>query len=117
MISTQYHLDPQEDHLKAGKKPGDSGFGAEPNENAGILTMVQEGQPRSQMHANIEPLTYSAFYSQFTKAMSGQAQVPVEPETPRDVIRLIELARLSSKEGRTLDVRETYAKIDGEKSV
>lgn len=34
------------------------------------------------------------------------------PETPRDVIRLIELARLSSKEGRTLDIRERYAEID-----
>ena len=79
--------------------------------------MVQDGQPRSQTHANIEPLTYSVFYSQFAKAMSGQDQVPVEPETPRDVIRLIELARLSSREGRTLDVKEIYAKIDGENSV
>ena len=78
---------------------------------------MQDGQPKSQTYANIEPLTYSAFYSQFAKALSGQGQVPVEPETPRDVIRLIELARLSSKEGRTLDVRDAYAKIDGEKSI
>ena len=78
---------------------------------------MQDGQPRSQAYANIEPPTYSAFYNQFTEALSGQGQVPVEPETPRDVIRLIELARLSSKEGRTLDVRETYAKIDGDNSV
>jgi len=33
----QYHLDPQEDHLKAGRKPGDAGFGIEPPERHGAL--------------------------------------------------------------------------------
>ena len=65
-----------------------------------------------QAYANIEPVTYSAFYSQFTKALARQGEVPVKPETPRDVIRLIELARLSSKEGRTLAIRERYPQID-----
>lgn len=109
----KFHLDPQEDHLKAGKKPGDSGFGVESKERAGNLTTVQGGQPKTQTHANIEPVTYSAFYSKFAKALAGQGEVPVKPETPKDVIRLIELARLSSKEGRTLDIREHYAEIDG----
>ncbi|CAF9937475.1 MAG: hypothetical protein ALECFALPRED_007263 [Alectoria fallacina] len=108
----KFHIDPQEDHLKAGKKPGDSGFGIESKERAGTLTTVQGGQPKTQTCANIEPVTYSAFYSQFSKALAGQDEVPVKPETPRDVIRLIELARLSSKEGRTLDIREGYAEID-----
>lgn len=108
----KFHLDPQEDHLKAGKKPGDSDFGVESKERAGDLTTVQGGQPKTQKCANIEPVTYTAFYSQFAKALAGQGEVPVKPETPKDVIRLIELARLSSKEGRTLDIREHYAEID-----
>ena len=74
---------------------------------------MQSGQPKTQICANIEPVTYGAFYSQFAKAIVGQGDLPVKPEIPRDVIRLIELARLSSKEGRTLDIREHYAGIDG----
>ena len=74
---------------------------------------MQGGQPKTQTCANIDPVTYSAFYSQFAKALAGQGEVPVKPETPRDVIRLIELARLSSKAGRTLDIIEYYEDIDG----
>ena len=74
---------------------------------------MENGQPTTQTYLNIEPVTYSAFYSQFVKALAGQGEVPVPPETPRDVIRLIELSRLSSKEERTLYTREYYAEIDG----
>ena len=73
---------------------------------------MEDGQPKTQTCASVKPLTYSAFYSLFAKALARQGEVPVKPETSRDVIRLIELARLSSKEGRTLDIREHYAEID-----
>ena len=94
-------------------KPGDSGFGVESKDHAGILTTMESGQPTTQTHLNMEPVTYRAFYSQFAKALAGQGEVPVPPETPKDVIRLIELARLSSKEERTLYTREHFADIDG----
>ncbi|KAK4696224.1 hypothetical protein P7C71_g1658, partial [Lecanoromycetidae sp. Uapishka_2] len=106
------HLDCQEDQLKAGMKPGDSGFGVEPEERAGTLTIMHGDQPRSEHCPNIEPPTYSSFYSQFAQALAGQGSVPVKPEGPRDVIRLIELARLSSGEGKTLKVGEHYKEID-----
>ena len=112
LTSIQFHLDPQEDHLKAGMKPGDGNFGIEPDERAGILTSTQSGQLTTQACPNVEPVTYSAFYSQFVKALDGQGELPVTPETSRDVIRLIELARLSSKEQRTLYIRDHYADID-----
>ena len=94
-------------------KPGDSNFGIESKDNAGSLTTIESGQPTTQTYLNIKPVTYRAFYSQFAKALAGQGQVPVPPETPKDVIRLIELARLSSKEERTLYTRERYVEIDG----
>ena len=110
----KFHLDPQEDQLKAGKKPGDAGFGLEPDDRAGILTTIQDDQPRSKLCPNIKPITYSTFYEQFAKAIEGQGQipVPVEAEGAKNVIRLIELARLSSKEGWTLKVKEHYAEVD-----
>ena len=94
-------------------KPGDCGFGVESRERGGSLTTVESGQPTRQTCLNIEPVTYRAFYSQFAKALAGLDEVPVTPETSRDVIRLIELARLSSKEERTLYIREHYVEIDG----
>ena len=77
------------------------------------MTTIQSGQPKTQLYANVEPVTYRAFYSKLADALAGQGEVPVKPDIPRDVIRLIELARLSSKEGRTLDIKEKYAETDG----
>ena len=110
----QFNLDCQEDHLKAGKKPGDAGFGIEPRDRAGTLTIIRDGQSTSEPCPNIEPVTYSAFYSEFAKAIDGQGKVPVpvEAKSAMEVIRLVELARLSSKEGRTLRVRDHYKDID-----
>ena len=65
---------------------------------------MQNGTPVSQPHPNIPPLTYKAFYTQFASALQGKGDVPVQAEEARDVIRLVELARQSSREGRTMDV-------------
>ena len=37
-------------------------------------------------------------------ALAGEAEVPVKAEEAVEVIRLVELARQSSREGKTLDV-------------
>ncbi len=98
------HLDVQEDHLKAGKKPSDAGFGVEEGKSHGYLTVMKDGQPKMEVKQLDEPLTYSVFYSRFAKALAGEREVPVRPEGASAVIRLIELARMSSVEGRTVDV-------------
>lgn len=53
---------------------------------------------------NVEPMTYRKFYCQFAEALNGDGEVPVKAEEAALVIRLIELARMSSKEGMTLEV-------------
>lgn len=52
------------------------------------------------------PPTYKSFYTQFLHALSSAQQddVPVKPTDAAVVIRLVELARKSSEEGRTVDV-------------
>lgn len=74
------------------------------DESQGSLTIIRNRQPSKEACPNIAPLTYRTFYTEFVKALSGEGQVPVKPEDARDVIRLIELARKSSQEGKTLDV-------------
>ncbi len=74
------------------------------NNVIGTLTTIKDGQPSREVCANIEPLTYRTFYSQFAKALNGEGEVPVGAEEAASVIRLIELAKLSSNESRTVDV-------------
>ena len=93
-------------------KPGDPVFGVESDERAGSLTTIQGGQFKVQPFVNENPVTYRAFYRQFAGTLNGQGELPVKPETARDVIRLIELARLSSATGKTLDIRGHHAEID-----
>lgn len=67
---------------------------------------------KRQVCPNALPATYSAFYVQLAKALAGEDDLPVKAEEASDVIRLIELARLSSKEERTLRVGDVYPNID-----
>ena len=101
----KYHLDCQEDQLRAGMKPGDEGYGLEPRERYGVLNIVKEGKIQSEIIPTVEGATYAEFYRKFGRAISGDvAQVPVDPSTAAAVIRLVELAKESSRTGRTLEV-------------
>ncbi|KAI9673253.1 MAG: hypothetical protein M1829_004318 [Trizodia sp. TS-e1964] len=101
----KFHLDCQEDQLKKGMRPGDEGFGIEPQKNHGVLTTTQnDGSLRSSTYPTDVPATYVEFYRILSAAMSGKGRVPVRAEEARDVIRLIELAKESSELRRSLDV-------------
>ncbi|KAL9026558.1 MAG: hypothetical protein Q9196_004789 [Gyalolechia fulgens] len=100
----KYHEDRQEAHLTQGLKPGDAGFGIEPPECHGILTTVDAGNLISNPYPTVQLATYKDFYTRLTKALAGEDRVSVTPEDAASVIRLVELAKQSSEEGRTLDV-------------
>lgn len=108
----QFHLDCQEEQLKAGQKPGDPGFGIEAEECAGTFTTTAEGHLKRDACPNTQLATYRAFYTQFAEALAAERDVPVKPEGPRDAIRLIELTRKCTRDGRTLKVGEQYDGID-----
>lgn len=99
----KYHLDCQEDQLKEGLRPGDDGFGVEPKERYGILSKIEGGRATSEVVPTIEEATYADFYRNFAKALDG-GQLPVDPDIAAEIIRLIELARESSRSGRTIVV-------------
>ncbi|KAF2095788.1 NAD binding Rossmann fold oxidoreductase [Rhizodiscina lignyota] len=101
----KYHLDPQEPQLKAGMKLDHPHFGREPEEDYGILTVVDKDKEIvERRYPSLDPVTYLGFYKSLASALLGQSPVPVEAKDARDVIYLIELARKSAQEGRTLDV-------------
>jgi predicted dehydrogenase len=100
----KYHLDCQEDQLKAGLKPGDASFGVEDKSLSGSLTTLVQDKPVTNVFPNIEPETYGALYAGFAKAVESNNEelVPVKASEARDVLRIIEAARESGKTGKTV---------------
>lgn len=89
-------LDPQEDALKAGARFSDPGFGEEPESKWG--TLYVPGQPPEKIKT--APGDYRGIYANIRDAILGKAKLEVTPEHAWRTTRLIELARLSSAEGR-----------------
>ena len=100
----QFGLDTQEDELKKGRGPVDEGFGREPEGQYGAVTKVgADGKMEKSTLEPVGPGMYVQFYEQLLGALRGQREVPVDAEGAAKVIRVIELAKQSSREGRTLD--------------
>jgi predicted dehydrogenase len=96
-------FDPQEGNLRRGYLPTDTAWGAEPEENGGLLTLALNGAltERRVPSANCD---YRDFYANLRDAMLGKAKLAVSPEWALEVMRLLELARQSSHERRTVSV-------------
>jgi len=101
----KFGLDVQEEQLKAGRSPLDSGFGCDPR--PGLLsTPTSQGQ-RQQSIVN-QTGDYRAFYQQMCDAIQRGTPVPVDPESVVTVMELIELGLRSNREGRRLPVGQQH---------
>jgi scyllo-inositol 2-dehydrogenase (NADP+) len=94
-------IDGQIAALLRGGRPGDPGWGEEPPDRHGTLTTELGGLAATARLASL-PGDYGAFYREMAAAVRGEGPVPVPPEQARDVIRVIECAVRSSREGRVV---------------
>ena len=92
-------MDGQIAAMLAGGRPGDPGWGEEPPERHGTLT----GADGSAAPFPSVPGSYEVFYRAMAAAVRGEGPVPVSAEQARDVIRVIEKALESSRDGRVVD--------------
>ncbi|RMZ91247.1 hypothetical protein DV736_g1545, partial [Chaetothyriales sp. CBS 134916] len=101
----KWDLDTQEDQLKQGLRPGAPGYGLEAE--PGLLTTIgSDGKISSTQVKGVEPQTYCEFYKKFAAALNGsKEEIPVDASRAAEVIKLVELARESSLQGKTLDVQ------------
>jgi predicted dehydrogenase len=93
---TKFGLDPQEDQLKAGMRPGDAGWGLDRNE--GTLVLADGDALREAMLPN-EPGDYSRYYSALRDAILHGQPNPVPGEQGRQVMQLIEAGLRSATRG------------------
>jgi predicted dehydrogenase len=81
--------DPQEAALRAGRTPGDPGWGEEPPESWGLLG-ADDAQP-----IPTEPGNYVAFYDGVARSLRESGPPPVDPSDAVRVLELLEAARLA----------------------
>ncbi|GCE27296.1 oxidoreductase [Dictyobacter alpinus] len=99
----KWGLDPQEDALRAGKQPGQPGWGSEPRDLWGRLsTDLTDDNIHLDGPIETEPGAYEKYYAQVRDAITHGAKVPVDPQSVIEVIRVIEAAQTSAREGRTI---------------
>jgi predicted dehydrogenase len=94
-------FDPQEANLRRGYLPANTAWGAEPEENWGVLT-VASGDSFKQRRIPSASCDYRDYYSNVRDAILGRAAPAVTPAYALDVMRILELARESSQKRRTI---------------
>ena len=97
----KYGIDPQEDALKLGRCPGDANWGREDPRYHGRISHGDDGM---QISGTLESLpgSYQSYYSVIDNAIRGDGPVPVSAADALQVIKVIECAMLSSREGRVI---------------
>jgi len=101
----KFGLDPQENALKRGELPGGPGWGVEPPEAWGTLSHV-EGDKVTERAVPTEAGNYPGYYENVRDAMLRKANLEVTPQAALSVMRVLELAQQSSREGRVIQYAE-----------
>ncbi len=94
----KHGIDPQEARLRAGGRPDEADYGIEDSAQYGMLVR-SDG---SSAPIRSERGDYRRFYSQVAEAVAGQGPPPVSPADAFAVLRIIDLARQSAEERRSL---------------
>ncbi|MEU8266962.1 Gfo/Idh/MocA family oxidoreductase [Sphaerisporangium sp. NPDC049002] len=93
----KWGLDPQEERLRAGERPGGPGWGAERPEQWGVLGV--DGDSRA---VETEPGAYQEFYAGVVAALRDGAPPPVDPREVAAALAVLHAARTSAAERRVV---------------
>jgi predicted dehydrogenase len=94
-------VDPQENNLRHEKIPKDSPWGAEPEENWGVLA-TPDGDKVAERRIPSANCDFRDYYANVRDTLLGKAEAAVSPEWALNVMRMLEMARKSSEKRRTI---------------
>lgn len=97
----KYGLDVQEATLNAGAIPNTPDWGVEPESIWGNIDIDYNGV-KIQGKIESEQGDYKDYFANVRDAIWGKAELAVKPEEARNVMKIIEVAFQSSKEGKTI---------------
>ena len=98
----KYGNDPQEEALKNGILPGGPDWGKEPEPDWGVLHTEMGGKSVRATYQTL-PGNYMDFYENLYRALVYGEETAVKAEDGLQVIRIIETAYKSNREGKTVD--------------
>jgi scyllo-inositol 2-dehydrogenase (NADP+) len=99
---SKFGVDPQEDQLKAGLRPGDEGWGVD--SRPGKIWLAQEtGLAESPVQNELGD--YSRYYAALRDAILLGTPNPVPAEEALRVMELIELGRQSAAQGQVIQLK------------
>ncbi|HEX5566543.1 MAG TPA: Gfo/Idh/MocA family oxidoreductase [Streptomyces sp.] len=94
----KYGLDPQEDALRDGARPEPgTPWGVEPESSWGALGSLEDTRPVPSRDGD-----YPAYYAAIAAALRGGTPPPVTARQAADALRVLEAARTSAAESRTV---------------
>ncbi len=96
---TSHGMDGQEDALVAGLRPGQEGWGVEPESAWGSLGLLDDTKP-----VESERGAYEQFYVQLVAALRDGGPLPVDPESAIAALEIIEDAFESANTGQVVAV-------------
>lgn len=97
----KYGMDPQEDLLRTGGRPGDEGWASEPEDLWGRLS-TDIGEVAVAGVARSLPGSYETFYQMVRDALRRGGPLPVDPRDAVKTIQVIEAARQSASSGQVV---------------
>lgn len=95
----KWGLDPQEDALRSGLRPGADDWGAEPRDRWGSLGAGDDLRP-----VPTDAGAYPAFYAAVAAALSGKLPPPVDPSDAVRGLEIIEAAHRAAAERRVISI-------------
>ena len=98
-VYEKHELDPQEDALRTGARPGDEGWGREPREHWGHLVADTSGVTYDGAVETL-PGSYETYYALVRDALRTGGPPPVDPADALAALRVIEAARESARTGQ-----------------
>jgi len=108
----KWGLDPQEDALNAGKRPGDAGWGEEPRESWGRLS-TDVGKLHIDGLVETLPGAYETFYALLRDALAPGGKPPVNPADAVATLRVIEAARESAQNHTVIELAQHQEDVSG----
>ena len=100
-VYEKHELDPQEDALRTGARPGDEGWGLEPRERWGRLVTDANGVTYDGQVETL-PGAYETYYVLVRDALRAGGPPPVDPAGALAALRVIEAARESARTGQVV---------------
>jgi predicted dehydrogenase len=97
----KHGMDPQEDALKLGQCPTQQGWGMDPEDNWGTLSILEEGNLSARKVRTL-PGDYRGFYENVRDAIEKGSKLAVSAQDAFSVMVGMELALESSRSGRRI---------------